>query len=240
MRKKYNFPVMIDGEEYWFSRSVAVVCFVFTEDENGKVYILANKRGKGCPDYVGKWNAPCGFLDFNETAAEGAVREVYEECGLHIDPSILVEFNADSDPRSGSGNQSINIRFCCEIDNGLSANLNSDHSEKDEVEEIKWIPVDEIENYEWAFNHKDRIAQMYKNFQVEKTINILRQTLKYKSVAVTVNDGTNCKVYKTIGEQYLSGIKDLIQLAMVDCKMWNYDGHKIFDSEDIPKKPRKY
>jgi len=183
MRKKYNFPVNIDGEEYWFSRSVAVVCFVFTEDKtNGKVYILANKRGKGCPDYVGKWNAPCGFLDFNETAAEGAVREVYEECGIHLDPKQLIELKADSDPRSGSGNQSINIRFCCKIENGLNMETNFDHSEKDEVEDIKWIPIDEISKYEWAFNHKDRIAKMYERYKQEQIVESLRARIGYIGV----------------------------------------------------------
>jgi len=32
--------------------------------------------------------------------------------------------------------------------------------EKDEVKEIKWINVDEIDNYKWAFNHEKRIMQI--------------------------------------------------------------------------------
>lgn len=240
MRKKYNFPVIIDGEEYWFSRSVAVVCFVFTEDENGKIYILANKRGKGCPDFVGKWNAPCGFLDYNETAAEGAVREVYEECGIHINPADLIELKADSDPRSGSGNQSINIKFCCFIENGLKLELSADHSEKDEVEDIKWIPISDIDNYDWAFTHKYRIEEMLEAFKKETFLNKLRECIDNKSVGVVVNDGKNYKLYKTTDEKYLSEITDLIKLAIVDCKLYNYDGNKIFDSDNLPKPSRKF
>ena len=61
-----NFPVNVDGKEYWISRSNAVVGIVF-KWENGQYHILANKRGKGCPDYVGKWNIPCGYVDYNES-----------------------------------------------------------------------------------------------------------------------------------------------------------------------------
>jgi 8-oxo-dGTP pyrophosphatase MutT (NUDIX family) len=31
--------------------------------------------------------------------------------------------------------------------------------EENEVDEIKWIPLDEINNYEWAFSHADLIRK---------------------------------------------------------------------------------
>ena len=33
----------------------------------------------------GYWNLPCGFLENNETAKEGAVREVWEECMAKVE-----------------------------------------------------------------------------------------------------------------------------------------------------------
>ncbi|WP_296864460.1 NUDIX hydrolase [uncultured Methanobrevibacter sp.] len=169
--------MVVDGEVYWYSRSVAVACFVFTENSEGSVFVLANKRGSGCPDYVGKWNVPCGFLDFNETAAEGAVREVYEECGIHLDPKQLIELKADSDPRSGNGNQSVNIRFCCKIKNGLELETSSDHSEKDEVTDIKWININDVSSFDWAFNHKFKIGQMYETLKQECLVEILKKNI---------------------------------------------------------------
>ena len=39
-----NFPVKIDGVEYWVSRSVVVVTLIKGFDKNGNEYILANTR----------------------------------------------------------------------------------------------------------------------------------------------------------------------------------------------------
>ena len=54
-----NFPVTIkedlfiggenmNGKTFWISRSMAVAMFVFTKLDS-QWYILATKRGKGCP-----------------------------------------------------------------------------------------------------------------------------------------------------------------------------------------------
>lgn len=39
----------------------------------------------------------------------------------------------------------------------LSNQLNDAHSEKNEVEDIKFIPIEDIDNYAWAFNHENLI-----------------------------------------------------------------------------------
>ena len=61
-----NFPVIKDGKEYWISRSIAVACFVY-KIVNDEIYVLANKRGSGTPDFQGYWYCPCGYLDYDET-----------------------------------------------------------------------------------------------------------------------------------------------------------------------------
>ena len=81
-----NFEFEHEGKKYWYSRSVCAVAFLFTTDNTGKWYVLANKRGL---DEKHKWNCPAGYLDFGETIAECAAREVYEETGLKINPDIL-------------------------------------------------------------------------------------------------------------------------------------------------------
>lgn len=80
-----------DGRTVWLSRSSAVVGLFAIDNK-----VLMVKRGTGCPDEVGKWVLPCGYLDRNETLLEGMVRETYEETGfnLFILGDYLLEWNA--------------------------------------------------------------------------------------------------------------------------------------------------
>lgn len=41
-----NFPVKVNGKEYWISRSVAAVGFVFKK-VNSTIYALVEQRGVG-------------------------------------------------------------------------------------------------------------------------------------------------------------------------------------------------
>ena len=148
-----NFPIKVDDKEYWVSRSCAVVGIIYkTFDVDGKLYILANKRGKGCPDYVGKWNVTCGYLDYNESLLQAVSREIYEEVGLTVpilDWKLWVINSIPSDNK-----QAVSFRFYAEYKEEYGYS-NKDHCEKDEVDEIRWIPFDEIDKYDWAFNQRE-------------------------------------------------------------------------------------
>lgn len=141
-----NRPVIVDGKEEWISRSMAAVAYVFTEI-GGKTYVLANKRGIGMPNNVGKWNAPSGFLDYDEDLTDCAIREVYEETGVKIDKEDIQFFQLDSDPKRT--NQVVLARYYANY-TGDPDVLTTEHSEPNEVEEVKWIPISEIQNYEWT------------------------------------------------------------------------------------------
>jgi len=39
---------------------------------------------------LGKWTFPAGFMELNETVAEGAAREAYEEAGVKVDIQDLI------------------------------------------------------------------------------------------------------------------------------------------------------
>lgn len=137
---------MVDGQERWISRSVAAVTYVFTKID-GEVYILANKRGKGLPNNVGKWNCPSGFLDYDETIEQCATREVFEETGVNIRQNQLHLLEVDTDPkRSG---QVVLFRYWA-VYNGDPDVLTAEHSEPNEVDEIKWIKMSEIGDYDWT------------------------------------------------------------------------------------------
>jgi 8-oxo-dGTP pyrophosphatase MutT (NUDIX family) len=158
--KLKNFPTVVDGKTYWISRSVAVVGFVFAR-VNKQLCILANKRGEGTPDFQGKWNVPCGYLDYDETGEEGCVREIFEETGVKLNPTDMKFIQVNTDPVN-SNRQNVSLRYRTYLSEEFAKNITftNKNSESNEVDDIKWIPIRDIDNYEWAFNHNELIKNM--------------------------------------------------------------------------------
>lgn len=162
-----NFPIIDKNteREYWISRSVAVVIMLFAYDLSGKQYVLTVKRGKGTPDpeYVGTNCLPCGYLDFDETIKEAAARELFEETGIKVNPDNLHLLSINDNPADDK-RQNITFRYFIEIKGipveGLNQILTNEFSEKDEVEFAEFVPVADINNYKWAFNHDKIINQL--------------------------------------------------------------------------------
>ena len=151
-----NFPFHYRGKTLWYSRSVAVTLLAFAKDKEGKLYVLANKRGKGCPDYNGFWNLESGYLDFNSTGEDHAVRECKEETGIDVNPQDLEMIGVSTSPTENK--QNVSIRYRTILPKTIDEyTFDLSNMEKDEVEDVKFIPIDEVENYEWAFNHKNII-----------------------------------------------------------------------------------
>lgn len=146
-------------------RYCAVVGFFFGVVE-GKLCILANKRGKGTPDYQGYWNCPCGYLERGENSIQGVIRETQEECGVRVDPDKVRIIHVETEPeKCENGNVTIHhyaflgkqvriLPIC--LDNIIT-------SEPEEVEIAKWVPVDKIDDYKWAFGHLERIKELLPN-----------------------------------------------------------------------------
>ena len=151
-----NFSIMFNGREFWISRSVAVVAFVYNKDNT----VLAVQRGIETPDpeFVGKWCLPCGYLDYDETLDEAVVREIHKETGVLLtkNNSDTVDIEINSNPKSDK-RQNVTVRY--KIWYNGDDKLSTEFSEKDEVSDVKWIPLSEIDNYEWTFNHKDLIKR---------------------------------------------------------------------------------
>lgn len=173
-----NFPIEHEGKTYWVSRSIAVVCYVYAH-VNGKLCVLANKRGPGVPNNVGKWNCPQGFLDYNETLQEAACREVWEETGVKIKKRKLRFIELDSDP-SKDALQVVVVRFAYHISRFKKvreSDLTSENSEPNEVVDVKWIPVKDIENYDWVSSrHKYRVKQFRYHEKILRTLSGWRNT----------------------------------------------------------------
>lgn len=156
-----NFPFEHDGKTLWYSRAVAVTGFIFCNFD-GVIKVLINKRGKGTPDFQGMWNVPCGYLDFNESAEEAVCREVGEETGVLITPEALELWTVNSSPKENR--QNVTLRYIGAVESNiaeLTTGKLKNGGEQDEVDEIAWISEEEIDNYEWAFNHKVLVKEAF-------------------------------------------------------------------------------
>ena len=155
-----NFEFEHNDKKYWYSRSVAVVGIIFLVSLEEGIHVLANKRGKGTPDYQGYWNMPCGYLDFNETCEQAIIREIFEETGLSIKPDLINLIGIDSIPE---GSQTVTLRYSGVILGKTDEyKLSNKYSEENEVEEAKWIHEDNLYKYHWAFGHDNIIRTVKK------------------------------------------------------------------------------
>lgn len=159
-----------DGKEIWLSRSVAVtVCVLLIH--NDVPHILVNQRGPGVPDFSGYWNLVCGYLDYDETVQEAAVREVWEECGVNaldlIEISEAVFFEPPWDVNSSPGYSKQNVT----IHHGLVGKvddlpaLSAAHNEPGETSDIRWLPLHQVADLKFAFNHNKRIAKFVEHIR---------------------------------------------------------------------------
>lgn len=152
-----NFPVKVDNETYWISRSIAVVGVIFCLDDGLRV--LIGKRGKGCPDYQGYWNCPCGYLDYNETLRQACSREINEETNLNVNPSFLRLYAINDSPTENKQNVSFTYwAFSKHFFKGQT--IYPKGFESFEVEDVEWISIDDLDEYQFAFNHKTIIAKI--------------------------------------------------------------------------------
>lgn len=119
--------------------AVTTDCIIFTyEDRNLKVLLIR----RGLEPFKGEWAFPGGFLHINETAREGALRELFEETKLKDAPirELGVFSDVDRDPRE----RTITVAWYAlvrphEVLGG------------DDAEEAVWFPIDELPKL--AFDH---------------------------------------------------------------------------------------
>jgi len=161
-RIERNFSYTIpDGEHkgrtLWSGRYCCVATVVFKK-EGSDIFVLANQRGSGTPDFQGYWNCPCGFLEGNETGEQGAVREVFEETGVQIHPSILVFHSVQTDPKV-SNNGNVTLHYGAIVDHYSC--IPPEGGEENEVADVRWINVEDIDKYKWAFNHDQLIKNVF-------------------------------------------------------------------------------
>jgi ADP-ribose pyrophosphatase YjhB (NUDIX family) len=144
---------------------------------DGKYSVLAEKRGKGTPDFQGMWCCPCGFLEGDENCKEGIKRETYEECGIEVDYGKIKFVEAETDPLiCNNGNVTLRhtgfLKKQSKIERpDLEAEIRG--GEHEEVAEVAWIPLSHVDRYEWAFGHGEIIKKYAKGWFLRKILEMI-------------------------------------------------------------------
>ncbi len=120
---------------------------------NRKGQILITKRAQHMPN-GGKYCVPSGFLDRDETTAEGAIRELKEETGL--DGVIVSLFQIiDTPDRPKEDRQNVHINYIVKVQPGK-------FNENSEVEETKWVDKEDLPSEdEFAYDHRTFIVKYF-------------------------------------------------------------------------------
>ena len=124
--------------------AVTTDCVIFGFDGSALQVLLIER---GIEPFKGKWAFPGGFLNMDETAGEGALRELKEETGL--ENAYIEQFNTYSDPGRDPRERVITIAHYAlvriqEVKGG------------DDAAKAQWFPIDEVPQL--AFDH-DKILR---------------------------------------------------------------------------------
>lgn len=139
--------------------SVTTDCVIFGFDGT-KLQVLLIERG--IEPYKGRWAFPGGFLNPDETAEEGALRELQEETGLT--GAYIEQFHTFTDPHRDPRERVITIAYYAlvrlqEVRGG------------DDAAKAQWFGLDEVPQL--AFDH-DRILR--------EAVKRLRERIHFKPV----------------------------------------------------------
>jgi 8-oxo-dGTP diphosphatase len=124
-------------------RHVAVHAIVEKDDS-----LLLVKRAPHLSE-GGKWGLPGGFLDRDETLAEGVLRELREETGWEGRVVNLMRINSRPD-RPREDRQNIAFDFIIEP-------LEKRGEPDAESSDVRWIPFARVLSLDLAFDHMDSV-----------------------------------------------------------------------------------
>ena len=125
--------------------AVTTDCVIFGFDGE-RLQVLLVERG--IEPYKGRWAFPGGFLKMDETAEEGALRELREETGL--ERAYIQQFHTFSDPHRDPRERVITIAYYALV------KIQEVHG-GDDAASARWFPLGEIPSL--AFDH-DYILRM--------------------------------------------------------------------------------
>lgn len=115
--------------------------------------ILLIKRKK--EPYKDTLALPGGFIEYNETAEQAIIREVFEETSLKI--QVVDILGVYSDPQRDPRGHVMTIVFISKIHGGKEL-------QGDDAKEIDWVKLKDVDKIKLAFDHS-LIIKDYKNWK---------------------------------------------------------------------------
>lgn len=163
--------------------SVTTDCVIFGFDGT-RLNVLLIERGND--PYKGCWAFPGGFLNMDESALEGAKRELYEETGLR--DAYIHQFHAFSAPDRDPRERVISIAYFALV-------RLTDVKAGDDAAKAQWFPLDEIPPL--AFDHDKMLREALK---------ALRRLIHFEPIGVELlpENFTNTQL-QTLYEAILGG-----------------------------------
>lgn len=119
--------------------SVTTDCVIFGFDGSNLKVLLVQR---GIEPYKGRWAFPGGFLRMDESAEEGALRELREETGLQ--GAYIKQFHTFSDPKRDPRERVITIAYYAlvKLQNVIGG---------DDAAQARWFALNEVPSL--AFDH---------------------------------------------------------------------------------------
>lgn len=115
---------------------------------NGGIVLIKRKN----PPYG--WAIPGGFVEYNESIEQAAIREAREETSLNI--NLIEQFYAYSDPKRDPRGHTVSIVFIAEAEGSPKAG--------DDAKECKIFPIQKLPS-PLAFDH-EKILLDYYNYKM--------------------------------------------------------------------------
>lgn len=133
------------GRQHWISPSISVDAMVVVGE-----LVLVVKRSDSMSN-PRKWCLPCGFMDWNESPLDAAIRELYEETGVDIREADVM--NTDYiRPHALNGTA---LQFKFELPELPDIILDTN-----ECIEYEWVSIIELKNFDWVFGHDKLISNL--------------------------------------------------------------------------------
>lgn len=148
MRRQIYTRLIMETKNYCYKYphpSVTTDCVIFGFD-GSKIKVLLIERG--IEPFKGRWAFPGGFLNMEESAEEGALRELREETGLT--GAYIEQFHTFTDPRRDPRERVISIAYYALV-------RIQDVKGGDDAARAQWFALDEVPHL--AFDH-DLILRM--------------------------------------------------------------------------------
>lgn len=179
-RNELNKPHIFGDKLIYESRSCAVTgtIMIWVDGEHSP-RVLVSQRGSNAADYKGLYNTVAGYLDYNEFGYEGMFREAFEETGLNLINLALSDnvieilsehieqpWFVNTDPKENRQNVSLRYGICFKYKSNTELpKLTTIYNEVEhESENPIWLSLDDINKYNFAFNHDEIIKLYYEKF----------------------------------------------------------------------------